>query len=108
MENYEKLLLKINNISSRLFKNSNGEVYIFGSQARRDFHSDSDWDLLILIENSTGKENDFNEYGFPFCEMGWENDIDINPLVYSKKEWEAQRYSFFFHNIMKDAIKLYS
>lgn len=32
-------------------KNSNAEVILFGSHARGEAHSDSDWDILILLDS---------------------------------------------------------
>lgn len=83
------------------------EVTLFGSRARNNARIDSDWDLLVLVEEQLGKEESFNRYGFPFCEIGWSLEADINPLVYSKKEWNDQKKSYFYHTVMQDAIKIY-
>ena len=36
------------------------------------------------------------------CDLGQE----INPIMYTKKEWEASRITPFYHNVVKDAIAL--
>ncbi len=36
---------------------SEAEVVLFGSRARGDFHDESDWDVLILVDK---EETDFN------------------------------------------------
>ncbi len=32
------------------------DVILFGSRARGDYREDSDWDVLIVVDDSTGKE----------------------------------------------------
>ena len=108
MSKHDIIINKIKAIASGLFKEKKGEVYIFGSQARREANEFSDWDLLILTEEKLTREENFNKYGFPFCEMGWSQQEDINPLVYSKDEWASQKQTYFYHNVMSDAIKIYS
>lgn len=108
MNKYAAVITNIKKIASDLFKEKKGEVYLYGSQARMDATPYSDWDLLILTEEILDKEEIFNKYGFPFCEIGWYLEEDINPLVFTKKEWEAQKQSFFYFTVMNDAIKLYS
>lgn len=108
MTKYSLIIEKFVEIASEIFRNDSGEVYIFGSRARKDYNEYSDWDLLVLTEENLGKEEIFNKYGFPFCEIGWYLKEDINPLVFTKSEWDSQKSSFFYHNVMKDAIKIYS
>lgn len=48
--------MKQDNIRKRIFKSihladSNAEAYLFGSRARGDFKPESDWDVLILVDN---------------------------------------------------------
>jgi len=31
---------------------------------------------------------------------------EINPIMYTKKEWEASRITPFYHNVTEDAIAL--
>ena len=31
---------------------------------------------------------------------------EINPIMYTKKEWEANRITPFYHNVVEDAIAL--
>ena len=108
MNKFDTISNKIREVANSLFINNKGEVYVYGSQARHDANDFSDWDLLVIVEETLGKIDAFNKYGFPFCEMGWSYDADINPLVYTKEEWKSQCQTYFYHNVMQDAIKLYS
>ena len=46
-------------------------LYLYGSRARGDYHSDSDWDLLLLLDKPKLEQGDFNRYSYPFVLM-WE------------------------------------
>ena len=59
------------------------QVILFGSQARNDAHSKSDWDVLILLNKRERANNqDFDDVAFPLIELGWKIGAMINPIVY--------------------------
>ena len=35
-------------------------LYLYGSRARGDYHEDSDWDLLILLNKSDIEQSDYD------------------------------------------------
>ena len=57
-------------------------LLLYGSRARGDNHKGSDWDLLILLDKASLSFNDYS-VGYPFRELGWEINEEINPQVYS-------------------------
>lgn len=42
-------------------------LYLYGSRARGDYHSDSDWDLLLLLDKPKLEHGDFNRYSYPIA-----------------------------------------
>lgn len=42
-----------------------GRIFLFGSQARGDFHAESDWDILILLNKVRIENSDFDEVAYP-------------------------------------------
>ena len=56
-------------------------LYLYGSRARGDYHEDSDWDLLLLLDKPKLEHDDFEKYSYPFVLMGWDlgADIEENP-----------------------------
>ena len=79
----------------------NSSLLLFGSQARGDAHEGSDWDILILLDKPKISLNDYG-VGYPFRELGWQLGEEINPQVYSKKEWNGYSFTPFYKNIEQD------
>ena len=77
-------------------------LYLYGSRARGDFHEDSDWDLLLLLDKPKLEHGDFDRYSYPFIEMGWNIGEDIRPHAYTKDEWFNGPHSMFFYNVEQD------
>ena len=55
-------------------------LLFYGSRARGDDHKGSDWDLLILLDKASLTFNDYS-VGYPFRELGWEINEEINRKV---------------------------
>ena len=83
----------------------NEKVYLFGSQARGDARLDSDWDLLVVLDKK-GKHNwlDFDQYAFPFEEIGWNHGVAINTLLYTREEWDKGQMFPFHKNVTHEGV----
>ena len=79
---------------------------LYGSQARGDARSDSDWDILIILDKDKLQPEDYDTITYPLTKLGWELGTDINPIMYTKKEWEANHITPFYHNVEREAIAL--
>ena len=44
----------------------NGRLLLYGSRARGDARSDSDWDLLIILDKPRIEQSDYDDIVFPF------------------------------------------
>lgn len=84
----------------------NGEAYLFGSRARGEARSDSDWDVLVLLDKEHITLEDYSLYGYPFMELGWDIDAIIIPIMYTKRDWERSNFTPFYKNVMHDRIRL--
>lgn len=88
-------------------KNQNAEIILFGSHARGDAGSDSDWDILILLNNVDIYKNIEKEYRDELFDIELEIEEPISTFVYSKNIWETQhRPTPLYKNIKRDGIVL--
>lgn len=85
---------------------SDSKVVLFGSRARGDARTDSDWDLLVILHKDCLDNDDYDRYSYPLFELGWNIDAQIHPMIYSATEWQRRRFSPFFENIQRDGIEL--
>jgi len=84
----------------------NEKVILFGSQARGDARPDSDWDLLVLLNKEKRNFNeDYDNFAYPFAELGLRYDALINAKIYAAKEWEMHP-SIFRYNVEREGIEI--
>jgi predicted nucleotidyltransferase len=84
----------------------NDKMILFGSQARGDTRQESDWDLLILLNKPVKEKDDYDNYAYPFTEMGWNYGAYLSPKVYTVGEWEKRKPSLFYKNVEFDGIEI--
>ena len=83
-----------------------GQVLLFGSRARGDNRVDSDWDVLILINKDRLDSSDYDRLAYPLFELGWDLEEIINPVLYTKCDWERNSFTPFYKNVQQDSIRL--
>lgn len=77
---------------------------LFGSKARGDFDSESDLDILIVLETLNWKiEKDIFELCF---ETGLKYDLLFSPIVYSRAEYEDRlnKITPFYLSVEKEGV----
>ena len=74
-------------------------LWLYGSRARGDARPDSDYDLLILLDKDKITCDDHDRYGYPLRVSGWEIWAEINPHIYTRKDWMSWSYSPFYKNV---------
>ena len=82
-------------------------VVLCGSRARNTAREDSDWDLLIILNKDRRSVSDIEKYACPFMELGYENNEEINPVVYTQKEWDERKFTMFHHNVEREGVDLW-
>lgn len=86
---------------------SDGKAILFGSQARGTARDDSDWDILIILDKEELLPSDYDNVTYPLTELGWELGKEINPVMYTTKEWQKYKNSPFYKNVEKEGIILW-
>lgn len=84
-----------------------GKVWLYGSRARGDAHEDSDWDLLILLPQSTITSADEDNIAYPFVHEGWKRNLDVSPQLYTIDEWAERSFTPYYKNVEHDKISIY-
>ncbi len=88
-------------------KNPLAQVILFGSHARGQSHKDSDWDILILLNQAKVNRRTEREYRDELYELELEIGEPISTFVYSKTEWEEKHLmSPLYQNIKREGIFL--
>ena len=82
------------------------QILLFGSRARGTARKGSDWDILIILPKQQLKQSDYDRVSFPLVELGWLLGEQINPIIYTQDEWQANSITPFYDNVQRDAIKI--
>ena len=101
----KKILLDIKQkISS---KHPKAEIYLYGSRARGDFQNDSDWDILILLNEKKVTPDVESNLMDSIYDIELETGEIISPLIYSKNYWNNTLcITPLYFNVNKDGLKL--
>lgn len=74
------------------------EVILYGSRARGDAGSDSDWDFLILVEGEVSKDLEI-KLRSNLYEIELESGELFSLLLYSRSEWHRRVNTPLFANV---------
>jgi predicted nucleotidyltransferase len=84
-------------------KDSAAKVYLYGSRVRGTSNKESDWDLLILLNQEKISPELEKEITYPLYDLEFETGEVISPMVYSEKEWNTKyKITPFYHNVMRE------
>ncbi|MBQ8127888.1 MAG: nucleotidyltransferase domain-containing protein [Prevotella sp.] len=82
-------------------------LYLYGSRARGDWHEESDWDLLVLLDKPQRELTDWDNYCWPFVEKGWDMSEDVSARSFTKEQWFNGPHTMFYFNVEEDKKILY-
>jgi len=82
------------------------EVILYGSRARGDERSDSDWDILVLTDDPVDLTKE-RELRYPLYDLALETDEQFSVFVYSKNDWHTRhRITPFYESVAQEGILL--
>jgi len=81
-------------------------LLLYGSRARGDSHTDSDWDLLVLLNRPQNENADFANISYPLMELGFDLGQYFSVHTYSQQEWSNMSFTPFYKNVERDKIQL--
>ncbi len=102
----KRILNELRKLANSIFTGFSAVAYLYGSRARGDAASHSDWDILIITDDMVEKETAFEKFAYPFTEIGWRLGAQITPLLYTRSEWDEEKDTAFYLNVQNEAIRL--
>jgi predicted nucleotidyltransferase len=95
-------------IKKRIQKVAPGaEVYLYGSRARGEENSESDWDVLILVDKDKVDYAFEKAITYPLYDLEFARGEIISPMVYAKNAWYGKHKGTpFYEHITPDLIAL--
>lgn len=79
-------------------------IILYGSRARGDAAPDSDYDVIVLVDQQTeGLEERIEEVKY---DVAWQYDAVIVVLVYETSYFKRKEYEPLFMNVRREGILL--
>ncbi|MBM3404123.1 MAG: nucleotidyltransferase domain-containing protein [Bacteroidetes bacterium] len=82
------------------------KIFLYGSRARGDNRVDSDWDFLVLIEDSLKLNEIDDQIRGSVRELGWKLKEDISVMVQTDKHAYLFQLAPFYLFIRKEGIEV--
>lgn len=104
--------MKQNTIQDRISKSIHSkdpfaEAYLFGSRARGDFRQNSDWDILILVNENKVTNEVEDKFRDELYDIELDSGQVISAFIYPKEYWNSTLiYSPLYKNVSREGIKL--
>ena len=105
MQNRRQFIGRLSRLGKEVLP-STASLWLYGSRARGTAHADSDWDLLILLDEEKPQSTDFVHYAYPFTLMASAEDQMVIPQIYTKKQWQQMSFTPFVKNVEQDKVVL--
>ena len=82
------------------------EVILYGSRARGDERSESDWDVLVLTKYDVDLKAE-RRFRDNLYDLELESGEAVSVFVYSKNDWQTrQRISPFYQSVTQEGIQI--
>ncbi len=98
----------LNSIKAAIHKQDpSAIIFLFGSRARGDNRPDSDWDILILINNQSITNEIENDFRDVLYDIELETGQIISTFIYPRSYWNKKlRFSPLYESVKTEGIKL--
>ena len=88
-------------------KYPSARIFLYGSRSRGTAEKDSDWDVLILLNEDTISSEVEREITYPLYDLEFDIGEVISPMIYSEKEWNSKyKVTSFYQNVMAEGMLL--
>lgn len=85
------------------------KVILYGSNARGDFSTDSDVDIMILLDISDLELKEYSQQlSYMTYDFNLDNELDIKPIAKSEQHFKKWIENYpFYANIHREGVVLY-
>jgi len=83
------------------------QLFLYGSRARGDAREDSDWDLLLLLDQPIAADDAFRRYTYPIMQRGFDLWQYFSIQTYNKNDWYSEPHALFYYNVERDKKLIY-
>jgi predicted nucleotidyltransferase len=84
-------------------KDPSAKIYLYGSRSRGTAKSESDWDLLIILNRDKISLDLEREITDPLYDLEFDTGEVISPMIYTENEWNTKYCVTPFHkNVMSE------
>jgi len=88
-------------------KDPSAQAYLFGSRARGDNRPDSDWDILILVNDQSITNEIEDKFRDDLYNIELESGQIISILIYPKDYWKKNlKFSPLYKAVKREGVKL--
>lgn len=84
----------------------NARILLYGSRAKGNAHSKSDWDIIVLVSNPNMSFEAKSDITYDLWWKGLEIGEEVNALAYTTRQWEEAPPSLFKYNVLREHIEL--
>lgn len=86
---------------------SKATAILYGSRARGDARPDSDYDVLILIDEPRLNYDNESKFSWPLYQLEMETGVRISPIIRTLSQWKNPPIKTPFHiNVNNEGIVL--
>ena len=106
---YYDLLLKLTEHAKNVFGDKLKKVVLYGSYARGDFDTESDIDVMIMVDMPPEELSKYRKLITYFCaDMNVENSVFISPKLQSTQLFDKWKNVLpFYKNVINEGINVY-
>jgi uncharacterized protein len=93
--------------ASVLSLESDAQIILFGSRATANEHAESDWDILVLLNQALVTFKDEQRIRHSLFDLELEIEQPISTFVYALDEWNTKmKVTPLYKNIQREGISL--
>jgi predicted nucleotidyltransferase len=83
------------------------EIILYGSRSRGDSTTESDWDLLILLDGTINDER-IDKIRYRLYQIEWDSGEVLSSIIRNRKEWHSFPYTSMplYHKVENEGIRL--